>query len=103
MKNLFDPATTAEVRTRLRHLKSDSTRQWGSMNPAQAVEHCSRGFELALNTERKHLNALIDRFAKGGPKGCTTHPHFFFGLMTPDAWTILMYKHLDHHLRQFGA
>jgi hypothetical protein len=46
---------------------------------------------------------LIDRFAAAGPQGCTTHPHAFFGSLTPDEWAILMYKHLDHHLRQFGA
>jgi hypothetical protein len=23
--------------------------------------------------------------------------------MTPDEWATLMYKHLDHHLRQFGV
>jgi hypothetical protein len=56
-----------------------------------------------LDTERKRLRGLIDRFAAGGPAGCTTHPHSFFGRLTPEEWATLMYKHLDHHLRQFGA
>ena len=56
-----------------------------------------------LDAERRRLTALIDRFAAAGPAGCTTHPHAFFGPMTPRQWAILMYKHLDHHLRQFGA
>jgi hypothetical protein len=51
---------------------------------------------------RVHLSSLIDRFSKG-PAACTSRPHSFFGHMTPDEWSILMYKHLDHHLRQFGA
>ena len=34
---------------------------------------------------------------------CTQNPHSFFGRMTPEEWAILMYKHLDHHLRQFGV
>jgi hypothetical protein len=59
--------------------------------------------ERELAAERERLLALIDRFATAGPAGCTTHPHSFFGRMTPDEWAILMYKHLDHHLRQFGA
>ena len=59
--------------------------------------------ERDLRTERERLCGLIDRFATGGPKGCTTHPHSFFGRLTPDQWAILMYKHLDHHLRQFGV
>lgn len=52
-------------------------------------------------TERQRLDALIDRFAAGGPARCTTHPHSFFGPLTPTEWATWMYKHLDHHLRQF--
>src|SRR5579862_5065071 len=59
--------------------------------------------ERDLNTERDQLLALIDRFATAGPEGCTEHPHSFFGRLSPDEWAILMYKHLDHHLRQFGV
>ena len=56
-----------------------------------------------LEAERIRLLRLIDRFVAAGPAGCTTHPHSFFGRMTPDEWAVLTYKHLDHHLRQFGA
>jgi hypothetical protein len=59
--------------------------------------------ERDLGTERERLRGLIDRFAAGGPKACTTHPHSFFGKLTPEEWATLMYKHLDHHLRQFGV
>ncbi len=59
--------------------------------------------ERDLESERRRLSGLIDRFAAAGPEGCTTHPHTFFGRMTPREWAVLMYKHLDHHLRQFGA
>lgn len=56
-----------------------------------------------LATELQRLTALVDRFASAGPAGCTTHPHSFFGPLTPNEWSALMYKHLDHHLRQFGV
>ena len=56
-----------------------------------------------FGAERERLYGLIDRFAAAGPPGCASHPHPFFGPLTPDEWAILMYKHLDHHLRQFGA
>ena len=56
-----------------------------------------------LTKERERLCGQIDRFAVGGPSACTTSPHPFFGRLTPEEWAILMYKHLDHHLRQFGA
>jgi len=59
--------------------------------------------ERDLALERERLRTLIDRFTAAGPGGCTIHPHSFFGRLTPDEWAILMYKHLDHHLRQFGA
>ena len=59
--------------------------------------------ERDLAKERERLRGLIDRFAAGGPAGCTKHPHSFFGRLTPEEWAILLYKHLDHHLRQFGA
>jgi len=59
--------------------------------------------ERDLEIERARLCGLIDRFAVAGPAGCTTHPHSFFGPLTPEEWAILMYKHLDHHLRQFGV
>ena len=59
--------------------------------------------ERNLGKEQERLRGLIDRFAAGGPAGCTNHPHSFFGRLTPEEWAILMYKHLDHHLRQFGV
>lgn len=150
MKHLHDPATAAEVSARLRQLRPDSARQWGTMNVAQAVAHCAVGMEMAvgdvrpkrmfigriigpvikrlvlrdekplkrntptapelvvadereLEAERSRLSALIDRFCAAGPEGCTRHPHSFFGHLTPREWAELGYKHLDHHLRQFGA
>jgi hypothetical protein len=59
--------------------------------------------ERDVEVERTRLRNLIDRFVANGPSVCTTHPHSFFGPLTPQQWSILMYKHLDHHLRQFGA
>ena len=53
--------------------------------------------------ERDRLATLVDRLCRGGSAGCTAHPHSFFGRMTPEEWGRLTYKHLDHHLRQFGV
>jgi Protein of unknown function (DUF1569) len=55
-----------------------------------------------LATECEKLSRTLDRFAEGGHAGCTTHPHSFFGHLTPDEWSFWMYKHIDHHLKQFG-
>jgi Protein of unknown function (DUF1569) len=59
--------------------------------------------EPDLGAQRNRLSGLIDKFAARGAPGCTRNPHTFFGKMTPEEWAILMYKHLDHHLRQFGV
>lgn len=53
--------------------------------------------------EQQRLWEWLERFAAGGPERCTQHPHSFFGPMTSMEWSILGYKHLDHHLRQFGV
>lgn len=55
-----------------------------------------------LEAERARLRGLIERFS-AGPQACTPHPHSFFGPMKPEEWAQLMYKHLDHHLRQFSS
>jgi Protein of unknown function (DUF1569) len=151
MKTLFEPACAQEVKQRLSALSSGHQRQWGKMDPAQMLAHCSLGLEMAageirpsrafvgrilgpvikpmalrdeepmrrnsptskelvvigehrdFEAEQKRLSGLIDRFVAAGAEGCTAHPHAFFGSLTPDEWAVLMYKHLDHHLRQFGA
>ena len=56
-----------------------------------------------FSAERDRLRYLIDRAVAAGSRGCTSHPHSFFGRLTSEQWGILMYKHLDHHLRQFGV
>jgi hypothetical protein len=50
--------------------------------------------------------AFVDAFsvlADGGPERVTASQHVFFGPMTPSEWGRLMYKHIDHHFRQFGV
>jgi hypothetical protein len=53
--------------------------------------------------EKTKTIASIKKFFEGGPTQCTTQPHPFFGKFTPDEWAIFQWKHLDHHLRQFGV
>ena len=150
MKNLFEPASVNEITGRMERLRPDSERQWGQMNVAQMLAHCSASIGMAegevtpprillgrllgplakkslivkgepmrrnsmteksvlvtdkrdFMVERLRLHESIDRFASGGPGICTKHPHFFFGPLTPAEWAVLMYQHLDHHLRQFDV
>ena len=41
--------------------------------------------------------------AAQGPAQITQPIHPFFGKLTNDQWGVLLYKHLDHHFRQFGV
>ena len=67
-------------------------------NPAFIIKS-TEGFDK----ERQNLISLINQFCQGGELKCTTNPHSFFGKLTPTGWGSLQYKHLDHHLKQFGA
>lgn len=149
MENLFERDTVAEVNARIDKLQPGSQRQWGKMDVAQMMAHCSATMDMAsgqLNLPRLFIGRLIAPFFKsiytnekpfskngptdkklviadsrdflreqeqlklkvrqfheGGEAKCTRHPHPFFGALTPQAWARGSYKHLDHHLRQFGV
>ncbi|HEX5001287.1 MAG TPA: DUF1569 domain-containing protein [Bacteroidia bacterium] len=53
--------------------------------------------------EKQKLITLIRRFSEGGPEKLSQQPHPFFGPMSTMEWSKSLWKHLDHHLRQFGA
>ncbi len=53
--------------------------------------------------EKARLTATFARFCDAGVSGLDGVVHPFFGRMTGEEWGVLQYKHLDHHLRQFGA
>jgi hypothetical protein len=53
-------------------------------------------------TEQEALETLVDEFHT--KKNQTQwDPHPIFGKFTPQQWGQMQYKHLDHHLKQFGA
>jgi len=56
-----------------------------------------------FNAEKDRLLELIRQFHEGGEEKCVKDPHAFFGKLTDEQWGLAMYKHLDHHLKQFGA
>ena len=149
MQNLYQPEATAAIIKRIENLKPDTQNQWGKMNVAQMMAHCSAALEVAsgqkniprvfigkilgplfrpnfyndkpfgkggptapqfvitdqrdFEKEKARLIGLVKKFAEGGEANCTKEPHAFFGPITAEQWGIGMYKHTDHHLRQFGA
>lgn len=149
MKNLFEQEAVDEVCVRMDKLQGGAQRQWGKMDVAQMLAHCSAALDMALGAsnlprvfigrligpmfkqiyinekpfskgnptakelvisegkdflrEQQQLKLKVRQFHEGGEAKCTRHPHPFFGALTPQEWARGMYKHLDHHLRQFGA
>ena len=149
MENLFEQETVRKTISRIDKLQPASQRQWGKMDVAQMMAHCSITMDIAsgrLNLprifigriiapffksiytnekpfgrngptgkelivadqrdfarEQEQLRVKVRQFYEGGEARCTRHPHPFFGSLTPQAWSRGMYKHLDHHLRQFGV
>jgi Protein of unknown function (DUF1569) len=59
--------------------------------------------EKDFEKEKTRLLTLLKEFSEGGEAGVTKSPHPFFGKITPQQWSSGVWKHLDHHLRQFGA
>lgn len=59
--------------------------------------------DLNFDDEKNKLIALVSRIAENGPAGISKEPHPFFGQLTTEEWDALTWKHLDHHLNQFGA
>ena len=58
-----------------------------------------RDFEV----EKAKLKASIAKFHKMGKENKLHDKHPFFGSLSKDEWDRLSWKHLDHHLRQFGV
>lgn len=149
MENIYNQLHTAEILNRIESLSPNSKPQWGTMNVAQMLAHCSAFQDIAMGNSfppRDWLGRLIGRFLKpmlyndkptphnlstistirilddkdfetekeklkqkiltyqsNGPDKCSPHPHPFFGEFTNEQWGKGIYKHLDHHLRQFGV
>ena len=52
---------------------------------------------------RTRLKDLVTEFHMLGERGTDGNIHGFFGALSGKQWGETQYKHLDHHLRQFGV
>ncbi len=59
----------------------------------------SKEFEV----EKKEFTELVNKFYHAGPENITQYPHPFFGNFTSAQWGKSLYKHINHHLVQFGV
>ena len=59
--------------------------------------------EKDFDAEKQRLTRLVNTFCESGPEKASAHTHSFLGRLRGEEWGVMMYKHIDHHLRQFGA
>ena len=69
---------------------------------AKAPDEAFTTVPTELEADRAKLVELIERFA-ATPDVDLTMIHPLFGRMTARDWDVLSFRHLDHHLRQFGV
>ncbi|SFL98615.1 Protein of unknown function [Gracilibacillus orientalis] len=149
MNNIFEITYTNEILNRIEKLNVNSQPNWGKMDVAQMLAHCSYFQDIAMGyslpprgwldvlvgkfakpifyndkplahnmstiptilitckkdfeIEKEKLKQKIITFQKNGPEACKGRPHPFFGKLTCEQWGKGIYKHLDHHLKQFGV
>jgi hypothetical protein len=150
MNSVFNLDDLNEIKGRINNLNSESLPQWGKMNAAAMLAHCSVTYEMIYT--KKHpkpnfvLRFILTSFVKKAvvspkpyPKNSKTAPAFLitdsrdfdrekeilfhwldkvysdgresfegreshsFGKLSTEEWDRMMYKHLDHHLNQFGV
>ena len=80
-------------------LKDEKPFKKGAPTSPEYIANDKGNFE----EEKLKLTGYIKMISEKGEPGFTKNPHPFFGCLTPSEWDRLMYKHLDHHLRQFGV
>lgn len=59
--------------------------------------------EPEMEQTRERLKGMITKFHSLGPAQLDGNVHPFFGPLTGKQWGETQYKHVDHHLRQFGV
>jgi Protein of unknown function (DUF1569) len=58
------------------------------------------GTEKDFQLEKMHLLDMVERFSE---KGIVSEQHPIFGKLTREQWSKATWKHIDHHLKQFGV
>ncbi|MDQ6894760.1 MAG: DUF1569 domain-containing protein [Acidobacteriota bacterium] len=59
--------------------------------------------EKDFDVEKRRLISVVSKFCEAGPDSASRQTHSFLGKLSGDEWGVMMYKHIDHHLKQFDA
>jgi hypothetical protein len=69
----------------------------GAPTAPELLERRPQEWSGEVQALRREFDSLVRR-GRSGP--FVAHPAF--GKLTPTAWGVLIYRHMDHHFRQFG-
>ncbi|HJQ21395.1 MAG TPA: DinB family protein [Gemmatimonadaceae bacterium] len=77
---------------------------WPHGTPTTPAADQERGGTPPTVFERdvSQLRATSERFVRDLPRIARDRQHFFFGRMTQSQWARWGYRHMNHHLQQFG-
>ena len=145
MHTIWDEGTRKDILVRFGRLTPQHKPQWGKMNPAQMMSHCTaplcaamgetqvagkktifrfpairyliiykmpwpkstptapefiRDGPVDFESSHRALVETLERFSANHGKGLQPHPAF--GALSQKDWGCLTWRHLDHHLTQFG-
>lgn len=151
MENIFNKQVTNSVIERINQLNETSQPQWGKMNVAQMLAHCSVTYEYVFeegkynkpkglkklllkllvkgivvgekpyskngrtapdflitdtrvfNTEKEKLVEYLRKTQALGEEHFHNKESHSFGSLTKTEWNNMFYKHINHHLTQFGV
>jgi hypothetical protein len=121
LPNIFTKSVADGVAQRINNLTATTQPQWGKMAVAQMLAHCSVSYEMPykknsgtapafiikddrnFEAEKARLIGFIERTQALGEAHFDGKESNSFGNLTKTEWNNLFYKHLDHHLTQFGV
>ena len=150
LPDIFSKKETDAIIERINKLNAETPAQWGKMNVAQMLAHCSVTYEMVYDTIHPKPNGFMKFILKmlvknkvvseaPYPPNNQTAPQFIikdqrdfsnektrlvnyitktqslgdsyfegkeshsFGVLNKAEWNNMFYKHLNHHLTQFGA
>jgi hypothetical protein len=80
-----------------------TTFPWPKGKLPTSQEYLADSADIAqLDDYKQTLIAYLQRFAQA-PESLSFGTHPFFHTLTPAQWGALTYRHIDHHLKQFGC
>ena len=97
-----EPVSWSPLRRRItRYIALQTPLPWPKGVPTlpEVNPHIGGTRPTQFDLDRAQLTALLRRFVMPGTR-YAAHP--MFGTMSRELWMIWTFRHVDHHLRQFG-